>query len=52
VRLAGDGHQDQSRVVTPAQAARAGATYIVLGRTVTAASSPRDAMKAVLADLS
>jgi orotidine-5'-phosphate decarboxylase len=52
VRLGGGEHHDQARVVTPRDAAAAGARYIVLGRTVTAAESPRDAMKAVLADLS
>ena len=52
VRLAGGDRQDQARVVTPKQAAEAGAKYIVLGRTVTAAKSPRDAMSEVLSDLS
>jgi orotidine-5'-phosphate decarboxylase len=52
VRLAGGDRQDQARVVTPRQAAAAGARYIVLGRAVTAAPSPRDAMETVLADLS
>jgi orotidine-5'-phosphate decarboxylase len=52
VRLGGGDHHDQARVVTPRDAADAGARYVVLGRAVTAASSPRDAMKAVLADLS
>lgn len=52
VRLAGGATQDQSRVVTPRQAKDAGARYIVLGRAVTAAKSPRDAMSEVLADLS
>jgi orotidine-5'-phosphate decarboxylase len=52
VRLAGADANDQSRVVTPKEAAAAGARYIVVGRTVTAAKSPRDAMKAVLMDLS
>jgi orotidine-5'-phosphate decarboxylase len=52
VRLAGADSNDQSRVVTPGEAAAAGARFIVVGRTVTAAKSPRDAMKAVLADLS
>ena len=51
VRLAGGDPQDQARVVTPRQAAEAGARYIVLGRTVTAAESPREAMSQVLADL-
>ena len=51
IRRTGENVQDQARVVTPAEAASAGAKYIVLGRTVTAAKSPRDAMAAVLSDL-
>lgn len=51
IRLAGGAHQDQSRVATPRAAAEAGARYIVLGRAVTAAGSPRQAMEAVLSDL-
>jgi len=52
VRLAGGASQDQARVVTPRQAADAGARYVVLGRAVTGAKSPRDAMSDVLTDLS
>jgi len=44
VRLTGSGANDQARVVTPAEAARAGARYVVLGRTVTSAPEPRMAM--------
>ncbi len=51
VRLAGGAAQDQMRVVTPAQAAAAGARYAVLGRTVTAATDPRLAMEEVLRQL-
>ena len=51
VRLAGDATNDQSRVVTPAAAASAGASYVVLGRTVTAAPEPADAMRRVLREL-
>jgi orotidine-5'-phosphate decarboxylase len=51
VRLPSVGHQDQARVVTPREAAGAGARYIVIGRTVTMAESPRGAMAAVLSDL-
>ena len=40
IRLAGDSAGDQARVVTPEAAARAGANYVVLGRSVTAASDP------------
>ena len=47
VRLRGDGAAgDQARVVTPGDAARAGASYVVLGRTVTAAQDPVAALKA------
>ena len=52
VRLASGDRQDQVRVVTPRQAADAGARYIVLGRAVTAAPDPARAMREVLADLS
>ncbi len=40
IRLAGGASDDQARVVTPGGAAKAGAAYIVLGRTVTAAADP------------
>lgn len=52
IRLPGDAKGDQARVVTPRQAAEAGAGYIVLGRAVTGAPSMPDAMRRVLADLS
>jgi len=52
IRLPGDAAQDQTRIVAPAEASRAGATYVVLGRTVTAAADPRKAMEAVSAELS
>ena len=51
IRLKGDEAHDQSRVVTPSDAARAGATYLVLGRTVTAAPEPVEAMRMVQAEL-
>lgn len=47
VRLAGSATDDQTRVVSPADASRAGATWIVLGRTVTVATDPRRALKRV-----
>src|SRR5690606_12418708 len=40
IRLAGDAADDQSRIATPADAASAGADYVVIGRTVTAAAVP------------
>jgi orotidine-5'-phosphate decarboxylase len=51
VRLAGSATDDQARVVTPARAAAAGASYIVLGRTVTAAPDPRSALSRARAEL-
>ena len=51
IRLSGEPAHDQRRVVTPAQAADAGARYVVLGRAVTAAADPAVAMDAVLAEL-
>ncbi|MEO7217486.1 MAG: orotidine-5'-phosphate decarboxylase [Gemmatimonadaceae bacterium] len=51
VRLPGDDRGDQSRVVTPEQAAQAGASYVVLGRTVTSATDPASAMDRAVASL-
>jgi orotidine-5'-phosphate decarboxylase len=51
VRLPGADHGDQSRVVTPAEAAQAGASYVVLGRTVTSAPEPELAMERAVASL-
>ncbi len=47
IRLPGDSAGDQSRIVTPEVAVRAGADYLVLGRSVTGAANPRGAMDAV-----
>jgi orotidine-5'-phosphate decarboxylase len=51
IRLGGGPVHDQARVMTPREAADAGATYVVLGRTVTAAPDPAAALRAVLAEL-
>jgi orotidine-5'-phosphate decarboxylase len=51
VRMTDDASHDQARVVTPAAAAELGATYIVLGRTVTASSDPAATMLRVATDL-
>jgi orotidine-5'-phosphate decarboxylase len=40
VRPAGAAHHDQARVVTPAEAIKAGATHIVVGRPITGAADP------------
>ena len=47
IRRPGDPRNDQRRTVTPLEAARAGASYIVLGRTVTADPDPATAMRYV-----
>lgn len=41
VRSAGAGKGDQKRVATPAEAMKAGATYLVIGRQITRADEPR-----------
>lgn len=43
---------DQTRVATPAEAIRAGANYIVVGRPITAARDPRAAAEAILEEIS
>jgi orotidine-5'-phosphate decarboxylase len=52
IRLPGDAADDQARIATPADAARLGADYLVIGRTVTAAADPVAAFDRVLEDLS
>lgn len=52
VRSAGGATHDQARVVTPREAAAAGARYVVLGRMVTAANDPVGAFESALAELS
>ncbi len=51
IRLEGGATHDQSRVVTPERAAADGASYLVLGRAVTAAAAPAEALEKVLAAL-
>ena len=51
IRPAGSVHDDQSRVMTPRQAARAGADYIVVGRPVTRAADPATAAVAIEEEL-
>jgi orotidine-5'-phosphate decarboxylase len=51
LRLAGGAAHDQQRVMTPGAAAAAGATWLVLGRAVTAAPDPVAALQAVQGDV-
>ena len=51
IRPAGSAVQDQKRVMTPAEAIRAGADYLVVGRPVTAADDPAAAARAIVAEI-
>ena len=51
VRPAGSGHDDQIRVVTPAEAIAAGASHIVVGRPITEAEDPAAEARAILAQI-
>jgi orotidine-5'-phosphate decarboxylase len=51
IRLEGDAVHDQARVTTPSGAVRAGARYLVLGRTVSASADPAAALRAVRAEI-
>ncbi|MHB1069665.1 MAG: orotidine-5'-phosphate decarboxylase [Gemmatimonadaceae bacterium] len=51
IRLGGTPSHDQARVMSPREAAAAGASYVVIGRTVTAADNPPEAMRRVLVEL-
>ncbi|WP_309086304.1 orotidine-5'-phosphate decarboxylase [Chelativorans sp.] len=51
IRPAGVAHGDQKRVVTPADAIRAGASHLVVARPVIAASEPKAAAEAILREM-
>jgi orotidine-5'-phosphate decarboxylase len=51
VRPATASANDQSRVATPAEAIRAGADYLVVGRPITAAQNPRSAALAIVNEI-
>lgn len=51
IRLAGDPLHDQSRVTTPADAIRHGATRLVVGRSITQAADPVAAFDRVMDDV-
>ncbi len=51
IRFADGATHDQRRVVTPGAASAAGASYLVLGRAVTAADDPRRAMDRAWAEI-
>lgn len=51
IRPAGSQTGDQARIGTPAEAIRAGATHLVVGRPITAVADPAAAARAVLAEI-
>lgn len=51
VRPRGAAQDDQARIVTPAEAIAAGASHIVVGRPITAASDPAAQARAILGEI-
>ncbi len=51
IRPAGDAKGDQTRVMTPSAALKAGADKLVIGRPITAAADPLAAARAILAEI-
>lgn len=51
IRPAGASLDDQSRVMTPAQAIRQGSHYLVVGRPITAAPDPRQAALTIIEEM-
>ena len=47
IRLQGDETHDQSRVVTPREAVRLGANYLVIGRPITGAADPGATLQSI-----
>jgi orotidine-5'-phosphate decarboxylase len=51
IRPLGSGRNDQLRTVTPQEAVRRGADYLVVGRPITASDRPREATQQILQSL-
>ena len=51
IRLGGDQTNDQARVGTPGQAVRDGADFMVVGRSVTGSSDPKEALARILKEV-
>jgi orotidine-5'-phosphate decarboxylase len=51
IRPAGEAHADQKRVMTPSQAAAAGADYLVVGRPITQAANPLAVTRSILGEI-
>ncbi|MEO3679922.1 orotidine-5'-phosphate decarboxylase [Rheinheimera sp. FR7-31] len=52
IRPASSSQDDQKRVMTPAQAVTAGVDYMVIGRPITKAAQPLDALHAIVREIS
>jgi orotidine-5'-phosphate decarboxylase len=51
IRLPGGAHGDQKRVTSPSEAIKAGADYLVVGRPITQAQSPRAVAEEILREI-
>jgi orotidine-5'-phosphate decarboxylase len=51
IRLKSDSKDDQARIVTPAEAVRLGANYLVIGRSITQAADPAATLASILGSL-
>lgn len=51
IRMAGDSKDDQSRIATPKDAMKEGATHIVVGRPINRADDPKAAAKAIIENM-
>jgi len=51
IRLSSDSSDDQQRIMTPGKALQQGSSYLVIGRPITNAASPMQALAAIEADI-
>ncbi|MEX2367833.1 MAG: orotidine-5'-phosphate decarboxylase [Pseudohongiellaceae bacterium] len=51
IRPAGTAANDQARIMTPSEAVRSGADYLVVGRPITEADNPMKVVKKILAEI-
>lgn len=51
IRPAGSAAGDQTRIMTPREALKQGADYLVIGRPITAAPDPREALETIIEEL-
>jgi orotidine-5'-phosphate decarboxylase len=51
IRPAGSAHGDQKRIMTPANAIKAGADYLVVGRPIVEAADPKEAAERIVSEI-